>query len=153
MPSGVDIEDVATIQGDTAVTGFGAGAARQSQRLHDRRRHRARRPAILRERIVAIAAHQLEAAVEDIELAHSRASVRGTPSVGISFGELARIGLFRPVLAPAGRARRARGQRPLHDRRPLHLGQRHPRVHLRGGRRHRLGQPSCATSSARTAAR
>ena len=33
--------------------------------------------AILRERLVAIAAHKLEAAPEDIELAASRASVRG----------------------------------------------------------------------------
>ena len=39
---------------------------------------------ILRERILAIAAHKLEAAVDDIELADSRASVRGTPSIGLS---------------------------------------------------------------------
>ena len=31
-PSGVDIDDVATIQGDTALTGFGAGAGGQPQR-------------------------------------------------------------------------------------------------------------------------
>ena len=33
--------------------------------------------AVLRERILAIAAHRLEAAVEDLELGGGRASVRG----------------------------------------------------------------------------
>ncbi len=77
---GVDIDDVATIQGDTAVTGFGAGAAgsRSGSMTAGAVRETA---AILRERLVAIAAHKLEAAVDDIELADSRASVRGTPAM------------------------------------------------------------------------
>ena len=48
----------------------------------------------LRERIVAIAAHKLEAAPEDIELAGSRASVRGTPTAGLSLAEIAAIAYF-----------------------------------------------------------
>ena len=65
---GVNIDDVNTIQGDTAVTGFGAGAAgsRSGSMTAGAVRETA---AILRERIVAIAAHKLEAAVDDIELA------------------------------------------------------------------------------------
>ena len=62
---------------------------------------------ILRERIVAIAAHKLEAAVEDIELADSRASVRGTPTVGVIAGRDRRHRLLRarrrcPPGVPAG---------------------------------------------------
>ncbi|MET0902533.1 MAG: molybdopterin cofactor-binding domain-containing protein, partial [Acidimicrobiales bacterium] len=45
----------------------------------------------LRERIVAIAAHQLEADPDDIELDQSRATVRGTPTIGLSLSEIATI--------------------------------------------------------------
>jgi carbon-monoxide dehydrogenase large subunit len=98
---GVDIEDVATIQGDTAVTGFGAGAAgsRSASMTAGAIRETA---AILRERIKAIAAHKLEAAPEDIELGNSRASVRGTPTIGMSLGELARAAYFDPYSLPPG---------------------------------------------------
>jgi carbon-monoxide dehydrogenase large subunit len=58
--------------------------------------------AILRERIKAIAAHKLEAAPEDIELGNSRASVRGTPTIGMSLGELARAAYFDPYSLPPG---------------------------------------------------
>jgi carbon-monoxide dehydrogenase large subunit len=58
--------------------------------------------AVLRERICAIAAHRLEAAVEDVELADSRAHVRGTPSIGISFAELAALAYFEPHALPEG---------------------------------------------------
>jgi carbon-monoxide dehydrogenase large subunit len=98
---GVAFEDVATIQGDTAVTGFGAGAAgsRSGSMTAGAIRETA---AILRERILAIAAAKLEAATEDIELADSRASVRGAPSIGISFAELASAAYFDPASLPAG---------------------------------------------------
>ncbi len=92
----MNIDDVNTIQGDTAVTGFGAGAAgsRSGSMTAGAVRETAK---ILRERIVAIAAHKLEAAVEDIELADSRATVRGTPSVGISLAEIAAAAYFEPA--------------------------------------------------------
>ena len=98
---GVDIADVATIQGDTAVTGFGAGAAgsRSGSMTAGAVRDTA---SLLRERIIAIAAHKLEAAVEDIELANSRASVRGTPSAGITFADLAALAYFEPQALPPG---------------------------------------------------
>jgi carbon-monoxide dehydrogenase large subunit len=57
---------------------------------------------ILRERIRAIAAHKLEAAVDDIELSESRASVRGSPSVGISLAEIAGLAYFQPQALPPG---------------------------------------------------
>ena len=98
---GVDIDQVATIQGDTAVTGFGAGAAgsRSGSMTAGAIGETA---AILRERLVAIAAHKLEAAPDDIELSGSRASVRGTPDVGVSLSTLARMAYFEPQSLPPG---------------------------------------------------
>jgi carbon-monoxide dehydrogenase large subunit len=102
---GVDIADVHTIQGDTAVTPFGAGTggSRSGSMLAGAVGTTA---AELRERIVAIAAHKLEAAPDDIELAESRAHVRGTPAASISLREIAEIAYFRthelPPDVPAG---------------------------------------------------
>ena len=98
---GVDIEDVSTVQGDTAVTGFGAGAAgsRSGSMTAGAVRETA---SVLRERIVAIAAHRLEASPADIELTESRASVRGTPTMGMSLGEVARLAYFDPYSLPPG---------------------------------------------------
>jgi aerobic carbon-monoxide dehydrogenase large subunit len=98
---GADIDDVATIQGDTAVTAFGAGVAgsRSASMTAGAVRDTA---SVLRERIAAIAAHKLEAAVEDVDLAGSRASVRGTPSAGLSFREVAAMAYFDPPSLPPG---------------------------------------------------
>ncbi len=98
---GADIADVNTIQGDTALTGFGAGAAgsRSGSMTAGAIRETA---TILRDRLVAIAAHRLEAAPDDIEIAGSRATVRGTPSIGLSLRELADIAYFQPAALPAG---------------------------------------------------
>ena len=98
---GVNIEDVNTIQGDTAVTGFGAGAAgsRSASMTAGAVRDTAK---ILRERIVAIAAHRLEAAPDDIEIAESRVSVRGSPTIGFSLAELAALAYFEPQRLPPG---------------------------------------------------
>jgi carbon-monoxide dehydrogenase large subunit len=98
---GVDIADVNTIQGDTAVTAFGAGTAgsRSGSMTAGAIRETA---AVLRERLCAIAAHKLEAAPEDIELSGSRASVRGTPAKGFTFAELAALSYFDPASLPPG---------------------------------------------------
>ena len=68
---GIDIDDVRTIQGDTALTPFGAGTggSRSGSMLAGAVGETA---AMLRERIVAIAAHRLEAAPDDIELVRER---------------------------------------------------------------------------------
>jgi carbon-monoxide dehydrogenase large subunit len=87
---GVDIADVNTIQGDTALTAFslGTGGSRSGSMIAGAIAETA---TTLRERIIAIAAHKLEAAPYDIELAESRAFVRGTPTIGLSLGEIAAI--------------------------------------------------------------
>ncbi|MFN8034826.1 MAG: xanthine dehydrogenase family protein molybdopterin-binding subunit [Acidimicrobiia bacterium] len=98
---GVRIEDVNTIQGDTAVTGFGAGAAgsRSGSMTAGAVRQTA---AILRDRIVAIAAHKFEAAPDDIELVDSYATVRGSPAIGIALAEIAALAYFNPASLPPG---------------------------------------------------
>ena len=98
---GVPIEDVATVQGDTAVTGFGAGVA--GSRSGSMTAGAVRETAtILRERIVAIVAGKLEANPDDIVLADGRASVRGTPSAGMSMAEVAGLSYFMPQALPPG---------------------------------------------------
>jgi carbon-monoxide dehydrogenase large subunit len=98
---GVPIEDVATIQGDTALTGFGAGVAgsRSGSMTAGAVRETT---AILRGRIVSIVAAKLEANPDDIELADGRASVRGTPAQGMAIADVARLAYFSPQRLPAG---------------------------------------------------
>jgi carbon-monoxide dehydrogenase large subunit len=98
---GVDIEDVATIQGDTAVTPFGAGTggSRSGSMIAGAIAETA---GTLRQKLVALAAHRLEAAEEDIELAESRAFVRGAPAAGVPVAELANIAYFQPHRLPPG---------------------------------------------------
>jgi carbon-monoxide dehydrogenase large subunit len=98
---GADIADVHTIQGDTAVTPFGAGTggSRSGSMTAGAVGVTA---AELRTKLIAIAAHQLEAAAADIELAGSRAGVRGDPEAGVSFAELADIAYFQPFKLPPG---------------------------------------------------
>lgn len=98
---GVDIADVRTIQGDTAVTPFGAGTggSRSGSMIAGAVEAAA---APLRERIRQIAASRLEASVDDIVVERSRAFARGTPSVSVSIAEIADIAYFRPAGLPAG---------------------------------------------------
>jgi carbon-monoxide dehydrogenase large subunit len=98
---GASIDDINTIQGDTALTGFGAGTggSRSASMTAGAVRETA---TILCDRIRAIAAHRLEAAQDDIELADSRASVRGTPAIGISFAEIAALAYYQPQALPPG---------------------------------------------------
>jgi aerobic carbon-monoxide dehydrogenase large subunit len=98
---GANIDDVRTIQGDTAVTGYGAGAngSRSGSMTAGAVRETA---SILQERMLAIAGHRLEAASDDIELVDSRAHVRGTPAIGVSFAEIARLAYHEPHFLPSG---------------------------------------------------
>ena len=98
---GADIADVHTIQGDTAVTPFGAGTA-GSRSGPMTAGAVAETASVLRERIIAIAAEKLEAAPVDIELAGSRATVRGTPDIGVSLADIAAVAYFEPASLPEG---------------------------------------------------
>ena len=98
---GVAMDDVNTVQGDTAVTPYGAGTggSRSGSMLAGAIAETA---AVLRDKLVAIAAHHLEAAVDDIELAGGQAAVRGAPSSGVPLAELARLAYFAPEQLPPG---------------------------------------------------
>jgi aerobic carbon-monoxide dehydrogenase large subunit len=98
---GVDIVDVNTIQGDTALTpfGLGTGGSRSGSMIAGAI---AATASTLRERIVAIAAHKLEAEADDIEIAEGRAIVRGTPAIGLSLAEIAHIAYFDLMSLPPG---------------------------------------------------
>src|ERR1700742_3786196 len=98
---GADIDDVATIQGDTAVTPYGAGSqGSRSGPMTAGAVHEA--GTILREQIVAMAAHRLEVDESDIELDNSRASVRDDPEKSVSFADLAYRAYYEPAQLPPG---------------------------------------------------
>jgi carbon-monoxide dehydrogenase large subunit len=108
---GVDVDDVATIQGDTAVTPFGGGTC-GSRSGSMTAGAVAETAGVLRERILALAAHRLEAAVDDLELAGGgRVSVRGTPSISVSY-----------VRAPGVRRRRQPTRHDVHGLPAAHGG-------------------------------
>ncbi len=98
---GADIEDVHTIQGDTAVTPFGGGAG-GSRSGSMTAGAIAETAAVLKERITAIAAHRLGVPAEDIEVSGSRAGSRDKPEAALSFAEIASIAYFQPESLPPG---------------------------------------------------
>ncbi len=96
---GADIDDVSTIQGDTAITPYGAGT--QGSRSGPMTAGAVNEAGtILREKIVTLAAHHLKVAESEVELAYSLASVRGDPSKSVSFGELAYLAYYQPQMLP-----------------------------------------------------
>lgn len=98
---GVAFEDVAVVQGDTATTpyGPGTGGSRSAVLSSGAARTAGRR---LRQKILQIAAHQLEAAPEDLEIADGRVSVAGTPVASVALAELARTAYASPESLPPG---------------------------------------------------
>jgi len=98
---GCDIDDVAVIQGDTATSPLGpgtggsrtaviAGGAAQTASL------------ILRDKLLTIAAHFLEANPDDLEINNSVVSVKGTPQAAVPFAQLAMTAHMAPDMLPAG---------------------------------------------------
>ncbi|MEE6135615.1 xanthine dehydrogenase family protein molybdopterin-binding subunit [Mycobacterium sp. 050128] len=98
---GADIDDVATTQGDTAITPYGAGT--QGSRSGPMTAGAVEEAgAILRRKLVALAAHQLKVAESEVELAHSTATVRGDSSKKLTFAELAYTAYYAPQQLPPG---------------------------------------------------
>jgi carbon-monoxide dehydrogenase large subunit len=85
---GVDYADVTVRQGDTdsAPFGPGTGGSRSGPMIGQAVTEAS---LLLREKVVAIAAHLLEAAPEDLEVAESKVSVKGTPSKSIPVQQVA----------------------------------------------------------------
>ncbi len=100
---GANIDDVATIQGDTAVTPYGAGT--QGSRSGPMTAGAVNDAgAILRKQIVAMAAHRLDVEQDDIELGGSKAFVREDPSKSVSFADIAYRSYYEPAQLPPGMA-------------------------------------------------
>ena len=92
---GANIDDVSTIQGDTAVTPYGAGT--QSSRSAPMTAGAVNEAGtMLRKQLVAMAAHRLGVEESDIELADSRASVRDDPDKSVSFADIAFRSYYEP---------------------------------------------------------
>ncbi|OBB48242.1 xanthine dehydrogenase family protein molybdopterin-binding subunit [Mycobacterium sp. 852002-51961_SCH5331710] len=98
---GADIADVSTIQGDTAVTPYGAGT--QGSRSGPMTAGAvAEAGAMLRKQIIAMAAPRLEVEESEIELAGSRAVVRENPDKSVTFADLAYRAYYEPGQLPPG---------------------------------------------------
>jgi carbon-monoxide dehydrogenase large subunit len=87
---GVDLADVRVMQGDTAVTPFGpgTGGSRSAVVVAGAARGAAQE---VRAKVLNIAAHQLEAAVEDLVVAEGRIHVTGTPTRATTVADVARL--------------------------------------------------------------
>ena len=96
---GADIADVSTIQGDTAVTPYGAGT--QGSRSGPMTAGAVNEAGtILRKQIVAMAAHRLGVEDTDIELTDSKAVVREDRSKYVSFADIAYRAHYEPQQLP-----------------------------------------------------
>lgn len=94
----VPIEQVHTIQGDTAVTPFGGGTggSRSGSMTAGAVETTA---AMLRERLTAIAAHVLEVPIEDIELVDGKAVARSKDAT-LTYAEMADLAYFKTEQLP-----------------------------------------------------
>jgi aerobic carbon-monoxide dehydrogenase large subunit len=101
---GANIDDVSTIQGDTAVTPYGAGT--QGSRSGPMTAGAVDEAGtMLRQQLVAMAAHRLGVDEDAIELGGSRARVREDPagdSRSVSFADLAYRAYYEPQQLPPG---------------------------------------------------
>jgi carbon-monoxide dehydrogenase large subunit len=98
---GVELEHVRVLQGDTDSTPFGpgTGGSRSAVILSGAARQAARE---VRERMIEIVAHHLEAAPEDLLISDGRVHVVGTPTRGMTISEVAHVAYSAPASLPAG---------------------------------------------------
>ncbi|MGH9042963.1 MAG: xanthine dehydrogenase family protein molybdopterin-binding subunit, partial [Acidimicrobiia bacterium] len=98
---GADIDDVEVRQGDTdaGLFGFGAFASRQGVIGSGAVALAAR---TVRDKVVLIAAHLLEAAPTDLDVAGGEVTVRGTPTRQVSVAEVARVAYHEAHRLPPG---------------------------------------------------
>jgi carbon-monoxide dehydrogenase large subunit len=97
---GCALDDVVFLQGDTALTTFGHGTGGSRSAVISG--GAARQAAIMmREKVLALAAHLLEAAREDLDVHDSVVSVRGTPTKTLHFAQIAPAA-YVPEIRPPG---------------------------------------------------
>ena len=98
---GLDIDQVRVVQGDTDSTPFGPGTGgSRSAVIAGTAAVQASQE--VRGRMMAIVAHALEAAPEDLEVVDGRVQVAGTPTRGMTFTEIAAMAYTAPASLPPG---------------------------------------------------
>jgi aerobic carbon-monoxide dehydrogenase large subunit len=96
---GVPLESVTVVLGDTDATPFGLGAFASRQGVIGS--GAAMRAALaVRDKAARIAAHLLEAAPDDVDIAEGRAFVRGVPDRAVSLAEVAGVALLQTHRLP-----------------------------------------------------
>ncbi|MGV9799898.1 xanthine dehydrogenase family protein molybdopterin-binding subunit [Mycobacterium sp. NPDC003449] len=98
---GAEFDDVATIQGDTAVTPYGAGT-QGSRSAPMTAGAVSEAGAILRGQLVAMAAGRLGVEQSEIELGGSKATARDDPDNSVTFADLAYRAHYEPQQLPPG---------------------------------------------------
>ena len=98
---GIEPDDVSVHQGDTASTpyAFGTGGSRSGPILGAAIRQTA---LAVREKVLTIAAHLLEAAPEDLDITGGAISVAGTPSRAVTLAQVAMTAYLNPGGLPPG---------------------------------------------------
>ncbi len=90
---GVAYEDVTIVQADSQATPYGPGTGGSRTAVVAGGAAREATVAV-REKVLKIAAHMMEAAPEDLEIADSMVSVRGTPSKSVTMRDVAKQALL-----------------------------------------------------------
>ena len=96
---GVALDTVTVVLGDTDMTPFGLGAFASRQAVIGGGAV-VRAAAAVREKVVRIAAHLLEAAPDDLDVADGTVSVKGAPGRAIAIAEIARVALLETQRLP-----------------------------------------------------
>jgi carbon-monoxide dehydrogenase large subunit len=98
---GLDIADVRVRQGDTDASplGPGTGGSRSAVVAGTAALQAAQE---VRGKIIAIAAHLLEASPDDLEIVDGRVQVVGTPSQGMTVADVSKTAYAQPARMPAG---------------------------------------------------
>ena len=97
---GVSYEDVTVIQGETGATPWGPGTGGSRTAVIAGGAARGATES-LREKVLAIGAHMLEANPADLEIEDSKVFVQGTPARSIGFSELAKLAYRQAETLPA----------------------------------------------------
>ena len=96
---GVPLDTITVVLGDTDMTPFGLGAFASRQAVIGGGAV-VRAAAAVREKMVRIAAHLLEAAPDDLDVADGAVSVKGAPGRTIAIAEVARVALLETQRLP-----------------------------------------------------
>jgi carbon-monoxide dehydrogenase large subunit len=99
---GIDLDQVTVVTGDTQVcpvTGYGTGASRSAS-VGGAAVGKAART--VRRKVLEIAAHMLEASVDDLELEAGQISVRGSRERFVTMADVGRAAYLRPAELPEG---------------------------------------------------